>query len=405
MIPRFVGKWLKETSATGYLRGITEPSKRLQDLIKINLLCKDCEERLSKLETYFANEIFFPFLENRSQSFRYDARLLGFVISLSWRSLLVSYEEFKKEMPSLCKYVDRAEGIWRRYLLGDSQNLGNYEHHMFFFDYVQEGKDLPPGFRWYTLRAVDATLVSNEERVVAYSKFPWMIFVSAIYPTQMEGWHGTEIEQVGEISKPQRIEDGMFRGFLVNRAKMSLGRISGGTPSARILRSIRKKSERYLKSESLEVSLAEAERARKARKEKLPVYVRELVEIVERAIEDTSLGKAGRQFRKLRQSMIADALARLSEDEALQLESKIESTIRKSSVLSEDTKCNFETSEIVLTFMVNLYDTKDQQRSKVLGELNQLLKSKKPDDRRYFVVFSWNPFEPDLPYETAFFIS
>lgn len=405
IIPRFVGKWLKSTSATGFLRSITEPSERLQDLRKINMLCENCEERLSKPETYFANEIFFPFIDNKIQSFKYDVRLLEFVISLSWRTLLISYDDFKQDIPNLCKYIDRAEETWRKYLLGDSQDLGNYEHHMFFFDYVKEGKDLPHGFQWYTLRAVDATLAGNEERVFAYSKFPWIIFVSSIYPTHLEGWYDTKIEKIGEISQPQRIEDGDFGAFLVERAKMSFDKISGGKPSARILRSIRKRPERYLKSESLKVSLAEAERARQARKEELPPCVKELVEIIERALEEPGLGQAEKQLRKWRQSMVADALAGLSEDEALKLDSMIEATIKKSKVLGEDTKWTFETSNMIVTFMVNLYCLKDQQRKKVVDELNRLLENKKPNDRRYIVVFSWNPFEPDLPYETGFFIS
>lgn len=405
IIPKFVGKWLKETSATGFLRGITEPDIRLQDLRKTNLLCQTCEERFSKLETYFASEIFFPFLEKGINSFKYDGRLLEFVMSLSWRTLLVSYDEFKQDVPSLCEYVDKAEETWREYLLGDSPDPGDYEHHIFFFDYAREGKDLPPGFQWYSLRAVDATLVSNGEKVLAYSKFPWIVFVSSIHPVHLEGWHGTMLTQVGEISQPQQIEDEMFGGFLVNRARMSLSKISGGVPSARILRSMRRRPERYLKSESLQVSFAEAKRAREVKKEKLPPSIRELIWIIEGAIEDESLTKLERQRRKLGLSILADAISRISDDDALKLASMIESTVLISRNTNEDSQCTFETEEFVMVFMVNLYFTKEEQRKCVATELEKLMSSRKADDKRHLMVFSWNPFEPDLPYESAFFIS
>ena len=38
LIPKFVGKWLKRTSATGYLRDIKNINKRQQDIFKEYLL-------------------------------------------------------------------------------------------------------------------------------------------------------------------------------------------------------------------------------------------------------------------------------------------------------------------------------------------------------------------------------
>ena len=400
-----MGKWLKSTSATGFLRGVEEPDKRRQDLMNIHMLCQSCEERLSRLETYFANNIFFPFLEDKSRSFKYDGRLLEFVISLSWRTLLVSYDDFKQDIPNLCQYIDEAEATWRRYLLGDSTNLGPYEHHIFLFDYVEDANNLPDGFQWYTLRATDATLAGNEERVFTYTKFPWIMFVSSIYPTHLQRWYGTKIEKVGKISPPCRIEDGAIGNFLISRAKLRERTKISVVQSDRILRTIRKQPERYLTSQTLQVSLAEAERARKVRMEKLPDFAKELMDIIERAIQDPTLKEQDKQYRKLLQGMVADALAWMSDEEALKLDAMIQSTIRKSEFTDEDAKFTFETNRIIVTFMVNLYCIKNQQRSKVAQEVTRLLNNKKPNDRRYIVVFSWNPFEPDLPYETSFFVS
>ena len=60
IIPKFVGRWLKKTSPTPYLRFGGNVDARLQDLYATELLCDDCERRFSEWETKFANEIFYP---------------------------------------------------------------------------------------------------------------------------------------------------------------------------------------------------------------------------------------------------------------------------------------------------------------------------------------------------------
>src|SRR5437870_2519070 len=180
IIPKFVGKWLKKTSGTGFMVSATQASKRVQDLTILHLLCSECEQRFSKLETYFANEIFFPFHEKKARSFAYDRRLEAFVISLCWRAIKIRYQEFKDDQPQLSSYVDLAELDWRKFLLCERPGVTPYENHLIFFDYAEKGDGLPPRFNWYTLRAVDATLAANSKRAFSYVKLPWMIFVTSI---------------------------------------------------------------------------------------------------------------------------------------------------------------------------------------------------------------------------------
>src|SRR3989304_9636938 len=92
IIPRFVSKWLKSTSATGFLRGVVKPEMRRQDLPTFPMLCEECEQIFSKLESYFAREIFYPFMDEGKRDIAYDGTLLRFIISLSWRTLKTSYE-------------------------------------------------------------------------------------------------------------------------------------------------------------------------------------------------------------------------------------------------------------------------------------------------------------------------
>jgi hypothetical protein len=51
------------------------------------MLCAECEQRFSGLEKYFAESVFQPYTADRSAVVPYDARLLKFAASLSWRVL------------------------------------------------------------------------------------------------------------------------------------------------------------------------------------------------------------------------------------------------------------------------------------------------------------------------------
>jgi hypothetical protein len=48
ILPSFVYRWMKETSATGYLRFGQQPNLRVQDGVKRHLLCANCEQRFNQ---------------------------------------------------------------------------------------------------------------------------------------------------------------------------------------------------------------------------------------------------------------------------------------------------------------------------------------------------------------------
>src|SRR5690348_14377968 len=81
VLPAFVFKWLKETSATGYLRSTQAMNKRVQDGIKEKWLCTECETRLSVWETQFASTLFHPLNADGGQKIPYSSWLLKFCIS------------------------------------------------------------------------------------------------------------------------------------------------------------------------------------------------------------------------------------------------------------------------------------------------------------------------------------
>lgn len=90
IIPKFFVNYIKKNSLTGYLRNPNDVNKRKQDIYKENLLCKDCEEIFSKLETYFQKNIFSKvevYLNDEEKLLRIDKNLE------SNKKLLIKYSE------------------------------------------------------------------------------------------------------------------------------------------------------------------------------------------------------------------------------------------------------------------------------------------------------------------------
>jgi len=401
IVPKFVGKWIKDTSATGILRGVVDPDTRRQDLPTVELLCEDCEQIFSKLESYFASNVFYPFLKDDIEVVTYDENLMRFIISLSWRTLKLSYEDQIKYSPWIKKYLDVAEGIWRKYLLQLSSDSGPYEHHILFLDYIEKGPDMPNKFQWYTLRGTDATIVSNKDTVYIYTHFPWMFFISSIYPINLSGWKGTKIKNSGKITKNFSIEDARFGNFLIHRSRLILN-ITEGSLDDRILKSLEKNPEKFLISESFNVMIAEAKRERQENRKKLPRGINALINIIDRSLEIPELNPLQQKWITFTQHIIADKLVSISLEKALEIHSLLESAIRNADITQPDIQCDFETDDIIGRFMVTFCGTKNEQRRILNKSLKELLKKRKKNDERFIIVFSFNPLEGEIPFETAY---
>src|SRR5205807_1268433 len=282
------------------MKGIETSEERVQDLPTEPLLCSDCEERFSKLESYFANEIFFPFQDKKVRSFEYDDRLSAFVVSLSWRTLKTSYDGMKEEAPTLLSHVDKAESEWRKHLLQERKGTEPYQNHLFFMPTKYRGAS-PAKFEWYVLRAVDTTLAGNENRIFAYTKFPWMIFVSSIQPVILEGWDGTEVKHQGKISDQQLVRDEDFWSFLASRATF-IDESPGPSPKRieRVIKAVSKDPWRFLDSDTFETMILERDRIRDQEMKQMPENVKELVSVITEAVEDRTKVKRENRLDTLR---------------------------------------------------------------------------------------------------------
>lgn len=126
-IPKFVGKWLKKTSITGYIRESNVIHKRRQDIEKEYWLCGDCEKLFSSWETKFSTHIFFPVLEDNQSTLQYSEWMAKFCASLSWRTVtyIRSKNSERNEDSFYVNSLNGAEEHLAGFLLGREKIWGN----------------------------------------------------------------------------------------------------------------------------------------------------------------------------------------------------------------------------------------------------------------------------------------
>ena len=135
IIPAFVFRWLRESSATGHIRLGDEPNRRVQDGWWRRWLCPCCENLLGSTERQFSQQIFRPVVEDRLEHIKYGHWLLKFCVSLSWRVLCWfqdedQFDDYSEEDRTL---LDQTTITWKKYLLGHSADiLGTFRQHINF---------------------------------------------------------------------------------------------------------------------------------------------------------------------------------------------------------------------------------------------------------------------------------
>ena len=92
VLPSFVYRWMK-ASGGRFLRTAVVPNRRVQDGAKRRWLCRKCETRFNSYETWFAKQVFHPFLQSaKPMAVRYTDELYRFALSVLWRCLLGAFE-------------------------------------------------------------------------------------------------------------------------------------------------------------------------------------------------------------------------------------------------------------------------------------------------------------------------
>lgn len=222
IIPAFVFRWLRETSATGYLRSGMNPHKRVQDGLKAPMLCDDCEQRFSRLERQFANEIFYPIQRNKVEEVAYGRWFLKFCVSISWRILTYATQQdplshFSEEQQ---REARAALERWAQFLVDEVQHPGRFEQRLTLLGAIESvsGPGFPPNANRYFMRAAEMDVAASKTSAFTYAKFgPFALFGMI---EAGERWEGAKINaNEGTVGpKDYKLPHSIF-DYWANRAR------------------------------------------------------------------------------------------------------------------------------------------------------------------------------------------
>ncbi|QDK36398.1 hypothetical protein [Bdellovibrio sp. NC01] len=229
IIPAFVVKWKKDTSATGFLRSGESPNRRVQDGAKIPLLCRQCEQLFSRWESEFAAKVFHPYVkEELSENavaqlivneIEYDSWLLKFCLSLQWRGLISTYES--EELPAnQFEEIKKAISVWRDFLLGRRETTGEWRSYIFFLQNVAEGEGrlpahAPVNINHYVLRASEITILDNPKKLIGYAKIGPILIYTAMIPNEFKYHKEYQVRLKGKLKTGTSIHDPEFGKYLL----------------------------------------------------------------------------------------------------------------------------------------------------------------------------------------------
>ena len=258
IIPSFFGVYLKETSATGDLRSGDAPNLRVQDLSKRKLLCDSCEGRLAVWEKYFKENVLQSVQTDGFKQLRYGPSLLPFLVSLSWRILVIQQELLSRTHPHFSREVSRTLEDWRLFLVGKRRQPGS-EHHMFVIAGVPERMpaDSHAKMLHYLLRGIDAGTGGDPRTLFVYTKPLRSLVFSPVIPAFANGWIKTRVHSgAGRLASPQKIEMAGFLDFLNSRVTEGHDKPLSDNQARRIRDAIVRQPQRALGSESYRVEKA-----------------------------------------------------------------------------------------------------------------------------------------------------
>lgn len=224
VVPAFVFKWLKDTSATGFMRFGQTPNRRSQDGHKRPWLCLACERKLNAWETKFATLVFHPLNEDGALRVRYADWFIKFCTSISWRTLLMMKEDAMLDdlSSTQLRVVDAALDSWGELMLGTRSHPGRFEQHFLPLDTIVEPTrhGMPANINRYMLRTIDLDFVRSPSTtfvVCKMGKFFVLGFVDVTHPKQ---WVGTKVHVRDGLVGEQNYElPRQFLDYINNEAK------------------------------------------------------------------------------------------------------------------------------------------------------------------------------------------
>lgn len=207
ILPAFVFRWLKERSGvSGHIRNTENVNRRVQDGLKLPLLCESCETRFSRFETAFATKLFHPWNDGAVRV-TYEEWLLKFCVSVSWRVLRYARGINKNALytPEQNNLMDRAEARWRGFLNDEVPHPADFEQHLLLFDVMESTTipNLPPNFNRFMTGAVTLDIVGSGRSLMTFAKLGKFI-IFGIIQHGANRWEGTKVHVKQGVLKAGR---------------------------------------------------------------------------------------------------------------------------------------------------------------------------------------------------------
>ena len=223
IIPAFVFDYLRESSATGFMRFGPAPNLRVQDGFKQRLLCDKCEGILSAWERQTATSLFRPYHADTSAVMSYGPWLAKFCASVCWRVLYL----FQRLGLKSCSVeqdvlVGQALNAWRGLMHGQVADPGTFELHLVPVNVMVSatGSIWPPNINRYFARAIEMDVASTPSSAFVYAKLCKLILVGFIQMKHPQEWIGTRVDLQQGVVKPEgRGLPTNFGLYLADRAR------------------------------------------------------------------------------------------------------------------------------------------------------------------------------------------
>lgn len=265
IIPAFVFRWLRESSGNGHFRLGMEPNRRAQDGLKRYWLCSACEGMLGRSETSFAKYLFHPFVQGEKTRFRYDAWLMHFCVSLSWRVLRFYIEEgsVSDYPPQVIEQIKTAELVWREVLLGKRPHPGKHQQHLLPMDRIESASGrLAPNINRYLTRAIDMDLCRGNKNVITYAKLGRFIVVGFVEEPEPSQWRGAKINaNEGTIEPKDYVLPMAFGKYINDKAKRMAELLDGMSHQQhqKVDEAFRKNVDKFVGSDAYDAMVADIE--------------------------------------------------------------------------------------------------------------------------------------------------
>ncbi|WP_138429614.1 hypothetical protein [Fodinibius saliphilus] len=224
IIPKSFGKWVKKTSATGFLRNAENPNLRRQDVWKTKLLCDECEQRFGVYEKKFMEKIFRPYHKSADQVLEYDIWLPKFIASINWR-ILKCYQlagALNNYPRGLRILIPKALSKWHDFIVGEITSPDGFELHLLPVDLLESHTfhDLPSNFNRYMARGFGTDIVYSSKAGFIYTKLAKFMLFGFISRGDQD-WKGTKVTLgKGKIKPKTKYElPGGFGNYLIERSQ------------------------------------------------------------------------------------------------------------------------------------------------------------------------------------------